>query len=230
MSESYRDHQRRIVNQLRNGTASKASIVPMRAEHATDPAVCLTSVVFVPTEMGQQIYHTLVEPLQAIEPGHHYYRPEAMHLTIKNVRRINDPPRFTQADIHRVDQLFSRLIPRHASFFLSLEEVVSFATSAAMIGYSDERLGKLVQALDAGLKRIGLPDDKQYVSDTVFFGNVTLCRYGRQPSGQFFERLSQLAEAYRGILPVKEIDLISCNAVCLPESRTAWQSYRLRNE
>ncbi|MEW5960272.1 MAG: hypothetical protein AB1801_21310, partial [Chloroflexota bacterium] len=210
--------------------AGQASRVPMRADFTTDPAVCLTSVVFVPAEMGQEIYRTLVEPLQAIEPEHHYYRPEAMHLTIKNVRRINDPPRFTPADIQKVDRLFSRLIPRRAAFSLSLEEVAAFATSAALIGYSDERLGELVQALDAGLKRIGLPDDKQYVSDAVFFGNVTLCRYARPPSEPFLARLAGLTDAYRGELHVRQICLISCTAVCLPESRTLWQSYQLREE
>ena len=233
MIESYQEQQRRIVNQLKNSSPaelpSQATIVPMRADYTSDPALCLTSVVFLPMEIGQSIYQTIVEPLRAIEPEHHYYQPEAMHLTIKNIRNVHYPPRFTQIDIDAVDRLFSQIIPRYASFVISLEELVPFTTSVSLIGYSDQRLGELVQALDTGLKQIGLPDDRQYFSDQVFFGNVTLCRFVCPPSARFFEKLTWLATVYQGQLPVKQIDLITCNAVCLPEARTIWHSYLLHD-
>lgn len=234
MIEHYREQQKRIVAELKACSPveldAKASVVPIQADYKANPAICLTSVVFIPDETARDIFQTIVEPLQAIEPEHHYYLPDAMHLTIKNIRIIHNPPRFTQRDIDKVHQLFSRIIPDHPSFFFSLEEVIPFTTSIALIGYSDERLQGLVQALDTGLKEIGLPDDKEYVSDTVFFGNVTVCRYVRQPSRRSLESVEQMTQRYKGELEVKKIDLITCNVVCTPDSRTILHSYTLRNE
>jgi 2'-5' RNA ligase len=201
----------------------------MRADYASDPAMALTSVVFVPPSIATEIRQVLLPPLQAVEPEHHYYPPEAMHLTIKNVRSIHHPPTHTPADIARVHQLYHRLIPAHSAFTVSLEELFSFPTSVALIGYSDERLQLLVQDLDAGLRDIGLADDKQYVSDTVFFGNVTICRFVHPPSTRFFDTMARLSTAFSALLPVQTIHLLSCNAACTPESRTVWHTYHLRD-
>lgn len=228
---NYRDRQREIVNQLHyDATGSlngKASVVPMRADYSHDPALALTTVVFVPPHLAHKIVSTVIEPLRIVEPVHHFYSSSSMHLTIKNVRRINFPPDFTRADINRVHRLYSRLIPQHAAFSVSLEELAPLATSVSLIGYSDERLQTLVQALDAGLAGIGLPDNKQYVSSDVFFGNVTVCRFVQPPSSKFLDAVNRLAYAFRGDLRVKDVSLISCNAVCAPESRTLWHTYSL---
>ena len=150
-----------------------------------------------------------------------------MHLTIKNVRSVHSPPLFTAAEVARVDELFAALIPRHRAFVFSLEEVVAFATSVVLIGYCDESLKRLVQALDAGLRRIGVPDDKRYVSEDIFFGNITLCRFRRPPSAEFLQAVDRLTHAYRRELPIEVLHLITCNAVCGPESRRVVSAYRL---
>ncbi len=230
---NYRAQQKLIVDQLRytapGQSGSVASIVPIRADYAADPAQALTSVVFVPPDLAGPIEQAIIAPLRAIEPEHHYYRPAAMHLTIKNVRRISHPPRFTPATVEAVHRLYRRIIPQQPAFSFSLEEVTPLATSVALIGYCDERLQTLVQALDAGLTGIGLPDDKQYVSKNVFFGNVTVCRYVHPPSARFFDAVTRLAYAFSGQLRVKDISLIACNAACMPESRTVWHTYTLRD-
>jgi 2'-5' RNA ligase len=228
--DTYREQQKRIVNQLRAGSGQRnlrASIVPIRSDYETDPALCLTSVVFIPDEFAQDIHRTIVEPLREIEPDHHYYSPESMHVTIKNVRTVHDPPLFTETDIQKVHRLFSELVSQHGSFLFSLEEVVAFPTSVTLIGYCDQELGDLFQALDAGLREIGIPDNKRYVSDTVVFGNVTLCRYVRQPSQEFRAAVNRMAHAYRAEMKVEVIHLITCNSVCNPESRKIWHSYQL---
>lgn len=229
---AFKDQQKRLVDQLKNGSAAKlnqiASIVPIQANHRTNPALALTSVIFIPEGMAQEIYQAVVEPLRAIEPEHYYYPPETMHLTIKNVRKVNDPPRFIETDIKKVDQLFRRIIPQYGAFSISLEELVPFATSVALIGYADERFQTLIQALDTGLREIGLPDDKKYVSDTLFFGNITICRFTHPPSPAFFKEIDRLTYRFKAELPVQQIALITCNAVCLPETRTVWHTYTLR--
>jgi hypothetical protein len=230
MPDTYREMQERAVNQLRAGSghSTKASVVSVRSDYRTDPAMCLTSVAFLPADIGQDIYQRIVGPLEGIEPDHHYYRPDSMHITIKSIRTIHNPPLFTGADVRKVDRLFAELIPQHPPISLWLEEVVSLQTSAALIAYSDAGLRDLVRALDAGLNEIGVPDNKQYVSDDVYFGNVTLCRYTRPPSKEFCDALESMAHAYKESLKVDDIHLITCNAVCDPGSRKVFQSYRLK--
>jgi len=190
--------------------------------------MCLTSVAFLPGDTAQDIHRSIVRPLQAVEPDHHYYSPDAMHITIKNIRTIHNPPLFTEADVKKVDRLFAELIPRHTSFPFWLEEVVPFPTSVSLIAYSDVGLRDLVCTLDAGLNKIGIPDNKQYVSNDVYCGNVTWCRYTRQPSQKFSDTLEQMTHVYQGALKVEVIHLITCNSVCAPESRRILHSYSLR--
>lgn len=229
----YRELQQRLVDQLRIGTGGvdgRASVVPIQSDYRTDPARALTSVVFVPAGLGQEIRRAIIEPLQAIEPEHYYYPPESLHLTIKNIRTIHHPPHFTAADANRVAELFGRLIPPHCSFSVWLEELAPFSTSLALIAYADEQLKKLVQTLDAGLNEIGLPDDKCYLSDQVFFGNVTVCRYIRPPSSRFLQAVEEMAQVYQRELRIEAVHLITCNAVCAPETRRIIAAYNLKAE
>jgi 2'-5' RNA ligase len=151
-----------------------------------------------------------------------------MHITIKSIRTIHNPPLFTGADVGKVDRLFAELIPQHAPISFRLEEVVSFQTSVVLIAYPNLGLRDLVRALDAGLNEIGIPDNKQYVSDDACFGNVTLCRYTHPPSREFCDALEDMAHAYEKTLTVDEIHLITCNAVCDPGSRKVFQTYKLK--
>jgi 2'-5' RNA ligase len=230
MPDTYRDLQKHAVNQLRAGSGQnvRVSVVPIRSNYRTDPAMCLTSVALLPDDIAQDIHRKIVQPLEEIEPEHHYYSPDSMHITVKNIRTIHNPPRFSEADVRKVDRLFGELIPQHASFSFWFEELVAFPTSVSLIAYSDVGLRNLVRALDAGLNRIGVPDNKEYVSDDVYFGNVTLCRYTRHPSREFSDALEQMTRMYEGVLKVETIHLITCNSVCAPESRRILNSYGLR--
>ncbi len=226
----YRTHQERIIDRLRIGAGqpgAKATVVPMKRDHRNDPAIGLTSVTFVPDGPGRAITHNIINPLRAIESVHYYYPPESLHLTVKNVRSVHNPPQFTAADVKKVDRLFAQVIPRHRSFSVQLEELVPFSTSLSLIAYSDDGLHRLVQALDAGLYDIGLPDDKRYVSREVIFGNVTLCRYVQPPSERFLNAVAEQARAFTAELRIEAVHLITCNAVCAPESLDFMASYWL---
>lgn len=227
-----KNQQKHLVEQLKNSSTAKstqiASIVPIRANYKTDPALALTSVVFIPEDIAQQIHKAIIDPLRAIEPDHHYYPPETMHLTVKNIRKINHPPRFTETDIQKVHQLFKTIIPQHQTFTISIEDLVPFSTSVALIGYTDERFQHLVQTLNTGLHQIGLPDDKKYISNTLFFGNITLCRFTHSPSPAFLTEIDRLTHHFKAALPVQQIALITCNAICHPQTRTIWHTYPLR--
>ena len=231
MPDTYRELQKLAVNQLRPGSSRnlRASIVPIRSDYGADSAMCLTSVAFLPDDIAQDIHQRIVQPLKRAEPDHHYYAPDSMHITIKSIRTIHNPPLFTGADVRKVGRLFGELIPQHPSFSVCLEEIVPFPTSVCLIAYSDVRLRDLVRALDAGLNKIGIPDNKQYVSDDVYFGNVTLCRYTHPPSKEFCKTVGQMAHVYKDTLKIERVHLIACNSVCAPESRRVFQSYTLRD-
>ena len=230
MPETYQDLQRSIVQQLQAGPDAgniTPSIIPIQNDYTSDSARCLTSIVFLPEDLAAEIWQAIIAPLAAIEPDHHYYEPAAMHVTIKNIRTVHDLPLFTPHEIERVDHLFQAIIPRHRPFVFSLEDLVAFPTSCALIGYCDERLQELAQALDSGLRSIGVADNKQYVSDTIFFGNVTVCRYRRSPSRRFLEAVDRLKHTYRRELPVTILHLIICNSVYAPESRQIVSFYAM---
>ncbi len=228
----YRELQKRLVDQLRigaGGVDGRASVVPMLRDYRHDLAQALTAVVFVPAGLGQEIRRAIIAPLQAIEPEHYYYPPESLHLTVKNIRTVHHPPRFSPADVSKAAELFDCLIPQQPSFSVSFEELVPFSTSLALVAYADEQLKKLIQALDTGLNQIGLPDDKRYLSDQVFFGNVTVCRYVRRPSPKFLQTVEEMAHVCQKELRIEAIHLITCNAVCAPETRRIIAAYNLKS-
>ncbi len=226
----YRVLQKERVGRLeQGGTAGpgKVSVVPMQSSYLGQPERTLTTVLFVPPDIGQRIQETLVRPLFQVEPEHHYYPTDALHLTIKNVRSLAYPLTFSAHTIATADRVLADRVPRHAAFDFSLEELVAFRTSVALIGYTERGLQRIIQDLDAGLRQVGLPDDKRYVSDTVFFGNITLCRFVRPPSPVFLERVASLRHAFTGVLNARRLHLITADAVCSPQTRRILGSYDL---
>jgi hypothetical protein len=151
-----------------------------------------------------------------------------MHTTIKNIRLKHDPPLFTPSDVEKVDKLFQEIIPSFPTFDFVLEDVLALPTSAALMGYSDQTLQKLVLALDEGLKSIGVPDDKKYFSDSIFWSNVTFCRFVERPGERFLAALRQMRNIVIGTSRVEKIHLITCNFTCSSNSKKIIGEYSLR--
>jgi len=229
MPLTYRQLQERIVNGLRllPGEANQPTLPPADHDYAGDPAMALTSVAFLPPSLARDVQRTVITPLRLMEPQHYYYPPEAMHLTIKNVRTVHDPPLYSEADIQRTHELLTQVSAQHAPFSFTMEQVVALAGSVCLIGYGDERFRELVLDLRAGLQRLGIPEDAHLASTEVFFGNITLCRYGCTPSDGLLRAVMERAYSYRADLRVREIHLITCNRVCAPASRRILHTYRL---
>lgn len=229
MPLTYRQQQEQIINELRllPGKANQSAPPPTGHDYAGDPAMALTSVAFLPPPLARDIRRAVIAPLQLMEPQHYYYPPRAMHLTIKNVRTVHDPPLYTAADIHQAHELFDHVSARHAPFAFTLEQVVALAGSICLIGYGNEQFRELVLDLRAGLQRLGIPDDVPLASTEVFFGNVTLCRYESAPSDGLLRAIMERAYSYRADLRVETIHLITCNRACAPASRRILHTYRL---
>ena len=229
MKKSYSILQREVVCQLAYGSASavKPSIVPMERDYRGDPRRCLTSVAFVPSATAQRIHCKVIGNLREIQPSHHYYPPDTMHITIKNVRTVHTPPLFTDADIEKCRRVFAEVTARHSPFSFELTQVVTFAASVAVVGFCDEWLKDLVLDLDRELHKAGVPDNKKYISNSVFFGNVTVCRFTAPPSGRLLKVTREMRDAVKATVPVTAINLITCDSVCSSSSCTRIDSFQL---
>ena len=228
-SINYQTQQKRLIEQIEAQIAQGsfgATVVEKQTDYESDPARCLASVCRLPMELADYVERAVIAPLRTIQPCHYYYCAEQIHLTIKNIRVIHDPPRFNDNDVRSVEELFANIVPKHSPFDFKLQGSVLFPTSLAIIGYSDRSFGDLIHDLDQGLRRIGLPDDKHYASDSIFFGNVTVCRLTDTPSQGFLEQVRAFREREFGQFTVKCIDLVSCNAVYT--SRRIWRRFPLK--
>ncbi len=233
MSNNYFLKQKESVQELENSFANgvgRSTVVEMQKNYADDDQICLTSVVFIPQDISQKIVVSIIEKLKQIDPGHYFYSPESMHLTIKNVRTINKPPLFSEIDINKVNRLLCEMVPQFPVFELSVEDVLLFPTSLSVMAYSNETLQKLVLALDKGLQEIGVPDNKKYFSNSIFWGNITICRFTQPPSPDFIDEVKRMRNVKIGKFKVKKVNLVTSNAVCFPASRNIIGEYELRKD
>lgn len=233
MPNNYITLQKQFIKKIRASLSKdkfKATVVEPQKDYENDNQICLTSSASIPKNISYKIVKKIITPLKNIDPVHFYFRPELMHLTIKNIRTIHQPPLFTNADVIKVDKLFKELIPLFPSLNFYLEDLVLFPTSISLIGYCDEGFKKLVRALDSGLKKIGVPDDKKYFSNTIFFSNITLCRFAHKLTTPFIEKAKELQNIKIGNLRVKKINLISGNAVYNPKMKKIIAEYQLKND
>lgn len=233
MKSDYFLQQKALVKKLEKSVAKnnyKSTIVDVQKNYINDNQICLTSVVFIPKKISEKIIKKIINPLGKIEPEHYFYPIKSLHLTIKNVKTIHWPPLFTQSDTQKVKKLFKEIIPKFKSFDFYVEDVVLFPTSISVMAYSNNKLQKLVFALNNGLNKIGVPDDKKYFSNFVFWGNITICRFVKPPRRKFINAVKKMRNLKFGKFKVKNINLITCNAVCNPKTRKIIAEYKLKYE
>ncbi|MFH1427170.1 MAG: hypothetical protein ABIG60_01415 [Patescibacteria group bacterium] len=230
MSNNYLAQQKELVKQLEDSFANgfrKSTVVDIVEDYANDDQICLTSAVFVPKEIYNKIALNIISNLKEIEPQHYFYSPESMHITIKNIRTVNKPQLFTEDDVRKVNKLFKKIIPKFSTFDFIVEDVLIFPTSLSIMAYTNDVLQKLVLALDKGLQEIGVPDNKKYFSDSVFWGNITICRFIKNPGTQFINEAKKMRNLKIGKFKVEKINLVTCNAVCHPKSKRIITEYEL---
>jgi 2'-5' RNA ligase len=218
--EDYPAQQRRLLARVRRDVraADAASSVPRVADYAADAARSLTIVAFPPASVRAAIATQLQAPLAARASAHYYYPAASFHITIKNVRQAAAPPNFDAGDVARVAALLPDVARACAPVTFTFHEVLAFPNSLSLIGYSSAALQALVLNLDRALRAAGLPDDKRYMSDTVFFGNITFCRFTTDPTPAWLEAARTLTLASPVEVNVNELNLITCNAAAAPQT------------
>ncbi|MEN9389017.1 MAG: hypothetical protein RLY61_101 [Candidatus Parcubacteria bacterium] len=203
----------RIASQVSSRSINFSTVSPVE-DFVNDPRTCLTSVHLPHQGLLDQVQKDLVEPLSKIEPDFHYYPSDCLHMTIKNVRVINDPPHFSEDDIQQAEKIFAETIPQHRKFHVYFYRLLLFPNNLALIGTTDEELDSIVLDLDNKLTAGGVPDDKVYMNSQYFFSNITLARFGTLPSEVFRQKVAELSESLKFIpYPVDSVTLLTCNAV-----------------
>ncbi len=201
-----------IESQVKNNNLKFETAVPVE-DYNNDPRICLTSVHIPSDSLKQKVQEKIIKSLRIVSPSIYFYSPDSIHMTIKNVRVINNPPNFTQADIKKAKQVFSEVIPNYNKFKVYFYRLLLFPNNLALIGTTDPEFDNIVLDLDKRLKKIGLPDDKQYNNSQYFFSNMTLARFSTS-SQAFVKKVGQLSgEIIFDPYTVDSVSLVTCNIV-----------------
>lgn len=203
------------------------SIVSPINDYENDSRMSLTSVHFPKEKLLEIMYQLFIEPLRMIDPHHYYYSNDSLHMTIKNIKVIHDPPQFTSKDINIAKHIFQEVIAKHCKFNIYFYRLMLFPHNLSLIGTTDPELDTIVLDLDTRLKNAGIPDDKKYINIRFFFSNITLARFTSPVSHTFIEKVNELSRNVN-IMPyeVDSISLLSCNAVL--KKRNIFGSWKLK--
>jgi 2'-5' RNA ligase len=201
-----------LEKQVQENSLTVSTIAPVK-DFQNDPRVCLTSVHFPKPILPETIINSIIAPLREIEPSYCYYPPTSLHITIKNIKVINDPPNFTDEDVRKAEKIFSEVIQKHKKFNVYFYRLLLFPTNLALMGTTDPELDDIIFNLNKELATAGISDDKKYSNSKYFFCNMTLARFP-ETSELFKNKVKELSETL--VIPAYEVDsvtLVSCNAL-----------------
>ncbi|MDO8487229.1 MAG: hypothetical protein Q7S45_02975 [Candidatus Curtissbacteria bacterium] len=218
---------REIEEKFKRGESPSTIVEPIQ-DYSQDNQICLTGVVFLSGRLQTLITKKIIEPLRKIDPEQYYYLPDSLHLTIQNVRTINNPPLFSDEDVKKVQNVFKKVIPKHQRFEFELKGLFELPTSLGICAYSDKSIKDLCFDLRDELTKTGVPDNKTYASKEIIFGNVTVSRYTTTPSPEFFKEINRMKDMEIGKLKVKTVSLITTNSVCHPKLTKFIQTFDLK--
>ncbi len=190
-----------------------STVAPV-SDYANDARICLTSVHLPHQNLIAKVQDHLINPLKRIAPDFFFYPSDSLHMTVKNIRVINDPPHFTEEDIKKSEQVLESVIRRHKKFNVYFYRLLVFPNNLALIGTTDPELDSIILDLDNELNIAGVPDDKKYMNSQYFFSNMTLARFNTLPSKEFLQKVEELSQSLK-LEPytVDSLTLIACTAV-----------------
>lgn len=202
-----------IEKQVRSDTLGFSTVDPVK-DYESDPRICLTSIHLPHQDLLTKIQKSFIDPLNNISPEHYYYTNDSLHMTIKSVRVINDPPHFTKEDIEKAKKVFSEVVPKHYKFNVYFYRLLLFPYNLALIGTTDKELDTIVLDIDNKLKEAGVPDDKIYANSQYFFTNITLARFPHKPTEVFKQKVEKLSKTLSfEPYTVDSVTLLTSNAV-----------------
>lgn len=216
---------RQMEDSLAKNTAA-STIVIIQKDYVNDPQLCLTCVSFLPKNIAETIQTQLLTKLATIESAFYYYPVQSLHVTIQNIRIINNPPHFCSADIAKAQQLLQNFIPAYKPFVFEFFGILLLPTSLAIIALITPEYERFVRAFRQALINAGIPDDKQYFTNEIIFANTTICRYTHEPSQEFLDELKKYERTSFGSMRAQEVSLIQTNAGAHPSKTKVLGTYQ----
>lgn len=201
----------KIEDQVKNNSISFSTVSQVE-NFENDTRMCLTSAHLPHQNLKDQILSEITAPLRNISSEHYYFPEDSLHMTIKNIKVVNDPPNFTEKDITKSEKVFSNVIPRHKKFQVYFYRLFLFPMNLALFGTTDPELDEIIFDLDRGLKNVGITDDKKFVNEKYFFSNMTIARFTEPVSDSFVKKILELSDNTH-FLPyfVDSVSLVTCN-------------------
>lgn len=211
---THQQHQLAVISTIEeqvHNNSLNVSVVDHIEDYRNDNRICLTNVHFPSSALINATEH-IIDSLKEIEPSYYYYPQKSLHMTIKNVRVIHNPPQFTEEDIQKVEKVLTEIVPKQKSFHVYFYRLLVFKNSLSLIGTTDPELDEIIFRLDKRLREVGIPDDKTYANTKYFFSNMTLARFPNA-SNAFIKRVKELSN-HLTIQPytVDSVSLVSGNA------------------
>lgn len=212
---SHQKQQIKIIDNIelsvKQNTLDFSTVAPVD-DYENDQRICLTSLHF-PNQKLIEYVQKIISELKKVESSFYYYPPQSLHLTIKNIKVINDPPNFDDDDVKKAQQIFTEATPNYKKFKVYFYRLLLFPNNLALVGTTDTELDHIILDLDKRLRNAGIPDDKKYNNQRYFFCNMTLARFGSF-SSKFAEKVKELSSKINPLpYEVDSITLISGNAV-----------------
>ncbi len=217
MDDLHKQKQIEVINsleqQIKSNSMGFSTVAPVN-DYENDTRICLTSVHLPHQQLITQVQDFLIKPLQQISPGYFFYPSDSLHMTIKNIRVINDPPHFTEEDTRKSERVFESVIPRHKKFNVYFYRLLLFPNNLALVGTTDPELDSIILDVDKELNKSSVSDDKKYMNSQYFFSNMTLARFNNTPSGDFLHKVKELSQSLSfEPYSVDSVTLITCTAV-----------------
>ena len=210
----YAVNQFGIVQELQAAFDSRepanATLVQPVDNYSADSRRFLGVLATPPPFLIHQI-STLQEELKKADRRQFMIPPEALHLTMKNIRTISDPPNFSETDVEHIQGLLPQFTANTPPIRMIGHGLLRTPTSCSVPIFTDANFGKFVCELDASLKQLGVPDDKRYNSTDIFFTNITIARYTCTPNSQFQSILAQFSQIQLPEFTISSVKLISSN-------------------
>ena len=213
----HQQNQRKIIENLeqlfRQNTGQVSVVAPVE-DFLEDKRITLTSIHIPSDSLKAEIQESIIKPLKKQFPDIHFYSNDSLHLTIKNVRVVSDPPNFDEEQIKVVNEVFTSVLARHKKFTVNFYKLFLTQNSIALVGTTDPHLDDIIIDLDTVLKERGMEDDKKYVNKKYFFCNITLARFSTPVTDELERTVRKLSDKLV-IEPyvVDSVNLVSGNAV-----------------
>jgi hypothetical protein len=229
MAECYRLRQIELFALLEEkaNRGEFGSFIPIADNFADDERTSLAAIKFLPQSLSETIWRELSSPLKSIDGHQFFFAQDSLHMTVQNVRKVSDVLNFGRTQIDAARQVLRASAERFAPFKFSLEGLLVMPGSVAIRAIAEPRFGRFSRFVRDRLKQAGVADDKPYIDDDVIFGNITFCRFTREPSESFRIKLVELKSKSLGFVEIDSFTLATTNAICDLNKTTGHESFVL---